>query len=277
MKNLGFMQGRLSPIVENRIQSFPWLNWQQEFSEAQKIGFQLMEWTIDGHDYESNPVFKNVSEIKERKKRNQISIPSITNDHFMETPPWKTNRGQCRDNLKKLIEAMKTLDMKILVIPLVDNSSIKSDPGKSEIVKNLFLELEQELKSNDVQIAFETDLDPKRNEAFIQDFPDSVFGINYDIGNSASLGYRPQEEIKLYGNRIINVHVKDRHLGGTTVALGEGSADFVSCFEALQKSDYLGNYILQTARAKDGRHGITLKKAKEFVEHFFDEENKNGR
>ena len=50
------------------------------------------------------------------------------------------------------------------------------------------------------------------------------------------------------------MHIKDRVLGGTTVPLGTGSADFETVFAALAKADYRGNYILQTARAQDGNH-----------------------
>ena len=30
------MQGRLSPMIDNRIQSFPWKGWQKEFEIASK-------------------------------------------------------------------------------------------------------------------------------------------------------------------------------------------------------------------------------------------------
>ena len=45
-----------------------------------------------------------------------------------------------------------------------------------------------------------------------------------DIGNSASLGLNPLDEFEAFGDRILNVHVKDRVLGGTTVPLGLGNA-----------------------------------------------------
>jgi len=68
------------------------------------------------------------------------------------------------------------------------------------------------------------------------------------------LGFNPREEISKYGHRILNVHIKDRLLGGSTVPLGLGSADFKSVLEELQRSSFPGNFILQTARATDGDH-----------------------
>jgi hexulose-6-phosphate isomerase len=54
------------------------------------------------------------------------------------------------------------------------------------------------------------------------------------------------------------VHVKDRILGGTTVPLGEGAADFPSVFHHLAQIGYDGALILQTARAADGDHAGSL-------------------
>ena len=53
---IGFMQGRLSPQVDGKIQAFPWQHWRDEFPAAQKLNIPLMEWTLD-HDRltEENP------------------------------------------------------------------------------------------------------------------------------------------------------------------------------------------------------------------------------
>ena len=72
---------------------------------------------------------------------------------------------------------------------------------------------------------FESDLRLPRWPQFIDAFPARSFGINYDIGNSAALGYDSAEEISAYAPRILHVHVKDRVRGGTTVPLGTGNAD----------------------------------------------------
>ena len=61
-----------------------------------------------------------------------------------------------------------------------------------------------------------------------------------------------------YGHPVVNVHVKDRVLGGTTAPLGIGSANFEMVFSALGRMGYQNNYILQTARAQDGDHAGSL-------------------
>jgi L-ribulose-5-phosphate 3-epimerase len=76
--------------------------------------------------------------------------------------------------------------------------------------------------------------------------------VNYDSGNSASLGYDVGRELAAYGTRIGSVHVKDRIRGGSTVPLGSGDADLTALFEGLAGLRYQGDYVLQVARGEDG-------------------------
>mgnify|MGYP007072153412 CR=1 FL=1 len=55
-KRIGFMQGRLSPIVDGKIQSFPWDNWKNEIIIAKSIGLSQMEWTLDQDRLYENPL-----------------------------------------------------------------------------------------------------------------------------------------------------------------------------------------------------------------------------
>ena len=116
-----------------------------------------------------------------------------------------------------------------------------------------------------LNILFEIDLVPSSVSHFISRFPRELFGINYDIGNSASLGYSPLEEFSNYGDRIKNVHIKDRLLGGSTVPLFTGNANFDLIFNLFSKYGYQGNFIFQTARAVDGNHSELLLSYTEYI------------
>ena len=45
---------RLSPLRIGRIQSFSWGNWENEFKQAEVLGFTGMEWTIDSERFLDN-------------------------------------------------------------------------------------------------------------------------------------------------------------------------------------------------------------------------------
>jgi hexulose-6-phosphate isomerase len=145
----------------------------------------------------------------------------------------------------------------MMVVPLVDNGRLENMAQEDDLVN--FLESQSGfLVAHGLKVLFESDYVPQELARFIARLDSSLFGINYDVGNSAALGFNPQEEFTAYGTRIVNVHIKDRVLGGTTVPLGTGSANFDAVFAALTKVNYQGNFILQTARAVDGNHSSSL-------------------
>ena len=51
------MQGRLSPVIKKRIQSFPSKTWVREFNYLKKANLRLMEWTLDYEEIRQNPIF----------------------------------------------------------------------------------------------------------------------------------------------------------------------------------------------------------------------------
>jgi hexulose-6-phosphate isomerase len=270
--SIGFIQGRLSPITNNRIQQFPWDTWQNEFSIASKNDINLIEWTIDTFKFYLNPLINlnQWEEINTIASKNNILIPSVTCDYFMENPPWKSDIDLIKKGIIAIFQGMKNISAKILVVPLVDNSSLL-DSSNADTVKNLFINLIPEMIQNNIQIAFECDLNPEELLHFISEFDKNYFGINYDIGNSASLGFDPNKEFEAYGSRITNVHVKDRKINGPTIPLGEGDADFLRIFGLLHEVNYQGNLILQTARSKEGKDAELLVKYKKLVEGWWRE------
>jgi len=259
---IGFMQGRLSPMIDGRIQSFPWEYWKVEFSTAEQIDIHLMEWTLDQNRLYENPLLTAAgqAEIRELSKRYDIAIPSLTGDCFMQAPFWK-EQGDARLALQndfcEVVKGCAAVGISMIVVPLVDNGRLESREQEDVLVG--FLESQVDFfVSHAIKVIFESDFSPFDLARFISRLNPNVFGINYDIGNSAALGFNSEEEIAAYGNRIFNVHVKDRMLGGTTVPLGEGGANFEAVFSALAKIGFRGNCILQTARAIDDNHAGVL-------------------
>lgn len=267
------MQGRLSEPVDGKIQAFPWRYWREEFSEAERHGFTLMEWTLDKERLYENPLMTphGRDEVRQLAARYGVQIASLTGDCFMQAPFYKVS-GAARDALladfRNVIDACAQIGIKYVVVPLVDNGRLENSVQEGVLIDGL-KEIEPLLRGK-MKILFESDYPPARLADFIDRLPETRFGINYDIGNSASLGYDPVEEIEAYGQRIANVHVKDRVLGGTTVPLGTGNANFPAVFRALKRSGYSGNFILQTARAADGDHAGVLCRYRDMVREWLE-------
>jgi L-ribulose-5-phosphate 3-epimerase len=267
--NPGFMQGRLSPLVDGKIQAFPAACWQDEFTLAAELGFDQIEWTLDHVGLMNNPLMSREgrADMRGLTRRNKIRVTSVTMDNVMQAPFHKT-KGALQHGLLEdfsaVIDACAAAKIKTLVFPLVDEGALEDAKDEAALKTGLDIVFPV-LARNQMRVAFESDFQPDRLAKFLSSYPAENFGLTYDIGNSAGLDFNPVEEFKAYGERIIHVHVKDRIKGGSTVPLGEGNARFDVVFDHLALHKYEGDIILQTARAVDDRHSDALVKYRNMV------------
>ena len=276
INRIGFMQGRLSARVNGMIQAFPWRDWESEFAAAAAIDLNLMEWTLDQDRLYENPLMTAEGQEKIRAlcRQHDVSIPSLTGDCFMQSPFWKVS-GHARLDLQadflEISRACSEVGIRMMVVPLVDKGRLDTAAQEDILVKFL-LEQQPFLAENNLQVIFESDYAPTELARLIGRLPADRFGINYDVGNSAALGFNPLEEFAAFGARVVNVHIKDRMLGGTTVPLTTGAADFDALFAELSGHNYQGNFILQTARAVDDNHLEALRRYRDmtrrWIQHY---------
>jgi hexulose-6-phosphate isomerase len=264
---IGFMQGRLSPLAGGKIQAFPAPYWREEFAAAEALGLRCIEWTIDHDGIADNPIMSPAgrAEMLDLARRHGVSIPSVTGDCFMQAPFWKlAETANLVNDFSNVAEACGALGARILVVPLVDNGSLQAPEHGRRLFEGM-MGLWPRLRELNLMVAFELDLPPAEQAAFIALYPADCFGICYDIGNSAALGWDAEKEIGLLHPRIVTVHVKDRLRGGGTVPLGDGAAQLGAVFRLLRRAGYAGDYILQTARAADGDHAGALARYRDLV------------
>jgi hexulose-6-phosphate isomerase len=185
----------------------------------------------------------------------------------MEKPLVRTTASELEDRLallEWLMHRCQLIGMNRIVLPFVDSSAIKTHAELDSVCTSLNRLLESAQKTN-IEIHLETSLDPDQFTHLLSKLPAAQFKVNYDSGNSSALGYRPRDEFAAYGTRIGSVHIKDRVLGGGTVPLGMGDADFQALSEALKRTDYKGDFILQVARGRTGEEVVWAEQNREFV------------
>lgn len=273
MKQFGLMQGRLVEPSPGVIQEFPVNSWQLEFRLAKDLGLNLLEWTVDDCGFYENPInSKDGGEkINRLKSEFDISIHSVTGDNFMQRPIWTVTcakeQYEYQRRFSTLLQGAKTIGVRNIVFPLVDKSSLKSGGCLDTLSQFMSLQVPS-LKNLGIVICFEVDLAPREVLTFLSNFDSACFGVNYDLGNSAALGFTVSDEFNAYGDRIRNIHIKDKDKTGTTVRLGKGLADFKSLFHNVSKKNYEQPMILQTARAKDGDHVGEIEKNLNFLRRF---------
>jgi hexulose-6-phosphate isomerase len=266
------MGGRLSDPINNAIQAFPRFTWRDEFEKAAKCGFDTIEWVFDLYD--KNPICSNegLKEIKNLSEKHEIKIDAICADYFMEKKLFDVSKSELEKNLdvlKKLIENCHYLGIKILEIPLVDSSSLKNKSNEDQLLNNLQKVLPHAEK-NSVLITLESDLSPAKFKELLIKFDHPNIRANYDVGNSASLGYDVTEELKEIGPWVSHIHIKDRIFRGVTVPLGMGDANFDLFFSSISKINYGGDFIIQGARELNVKPENTCKSYLKFVKQYVD-------
>ncbi len=231
MTNLiGVIQGRLLPKYKGRFQAHPVGYWQDEFPIAQQQGLDCIEFILDYNDAEKNPLLRSggIDEILSLSENTGVIVKTICADYLMEAPLHSENKETTaisKDVLSRLILSSAELGATDIVIPCVDQSSLADTCAVKRFVISLSPILELAEQKN-INLSLECDLPPTPFYDLLESFDSTRLTVNYDIGNSAALGYDPEEELQAYGNRITDIHIKDRVRNGGSVILGTGHADF---------------------------------------------------
>lgn len=257
MKNFfGVMQGRLLPKYNGRYQAHPKGYWADEFKIAQNLGLDCIEFILDFEDANENPLLNADELIKLQSTISEtgVKVRTICADYFMEAPLHSKDRLIAENSLsvlRKLLESAKKLDVSDIVMPCVDQSSLENSEVVNRFVRQVTCMI-PDLEEKDVNLSLETDLGPIAFAELLSMFDSKKITVNYDIGNSASLGFCPVEELDSFGDRISDIHIKDRILNGGPVVLGRGNADFDLFFDKLSELDYKGPFIMQAYRDDEG-------------------------
>ena len=253
---LGVMQGRLLPKYKGRYQAHPKVNWRDEFPIAQSFGLDLIEFILDFEDAADNPLLAvgAATAIAAAARQSGVMVRSICADYFMEAPLHDRDTDDAHESravLLRLIETARDLGVTDIVIPCVDHSSLQDRAARNRLIEALRPAL-SDAEAAGVNLALETDLSPDDFLYILDRLPSPRLTVNYDIGNSAALGYDPEQEFAAYGNRISDIHVKDRIRGGGPVPLGDGDADISNVFRLMADYAFDGPVIMQAFRDDDG-------------------------
>jgi hexulose-6-phosphate isomerase len=270
---IGVMQGRLLPKYEGRYQAHPVDYWEAEYEIAAELGLDCIEFIVDYNDIERNPFFRpgGIDEIIKVSEASGVVTRTICADYLMIAPLHGDNESLSQRSKKLLLQLIKKgneIGISEIVIPCVDGASIKQPESRERFVSRLpaLVELAEKLTVN---LCLETDLSPDEFGALLQLLNSKCITVNYDIGNSAALGYDPREEFESYGESISDLHIKDRVLGGGPVFLGTGDANFGVVFDQLKKINYDGPSIMQAYRDDEGLE--IFSQQLEFIKPFIDD------
>jgi L-ribulose-5-phosphate 3-epimerase len=273
MQRIAIMQGRLLPPVGS-IQSFPRDRWRDEFALAPEAGVDAIEWIYDAHGADVNPLASDtgVADMRALSRRHGIAVVSLCADYFLDCPfvgAPVDNVGNLIAHLIWLVGRCHQAGIRRVVLPFVDAARIDT-PADERCAVEVVRQVLPFCAATGVELHLETSLAPHAFSSLLGHVPNPLLRVNYDSGNSASLGYDVASELAAYGTRIGSVHVKDRIHGGGTVPLGAGDADLSALFSGLAGLRYQGDYVLQAARGAAGGEVEWARHNRTFLVHHLD-------
>lgn len=253
---IGVMQGRLLPKFQGRYQAHPVDYWMDEFPIASKLGLDCIEFIFDFNDFESNPLLtkEGKKQILSLEKNTGVKVLSVCADYFMDAPLHKGTAQSIEKSLyvlNELIDCCSELSVGDIVIPCVDQSRIDNSK-QQEIFCRQITKLLPKVEQLGINLSLETDLSPGEFKSLLGELDHPRVTVNYDTGNSAANGFDPVMELGAYGDKISDLHIKDRMLGGGPVELGKGDCNFQLFFKEFHKIDFNGPIILQAYRDEEG-------------------------
>ena len=266
------MQGRVIPSENNSIQSFPFKNWMKEMEVLKKLKIKKLQWIYENDKNNKNPLILNNFNKKKLmiNKKYKVNINSICADEFIKKPIIERN-GLNFSNLNELISIIKISNnshIEYIIIPFVDNSSIKK-LNFNKLLKIFINQIYPILEFYKIELHLETDIKSNKIVNIIKKTnSEKYIKINIDSGNIVSLGLKIKEEIFHSKNYIGSIHIKDRLRFGSTVPLGYGDVDFELFFKLLKNINYKRDLVLQGSRIHGMSDEVLVKKYLYFINQY---------
>ncbi len=249
---LGIVQGRLSNAPKNRLQFFP-KKYQNEFILASEIGFDFIEFFSEKKFNIKNPIWKD--KLKDNylqlSKENNLKIYSFC-DNYIISNSILQNKNILY--IEKLIKKMKEVKIKNLFLPMY-GKSLMTDINYKKFINKFKKILNYDDKIN---IYIESDISPYTFKVLKKTIKSKRFRFLFDTGNRSTLKRNLYEDIKIFGNDISHVHIKDKNENNTNVMLGKGIINFKKIFKSLNSINYSYNFTLETTRDNNFKKSAKL-------------------
>lgn len=271
VQKIGVMQGRLLPPEPGRFQSFPADRWRDEFALARDSGLACIEWIYEEPNEDRNPLRtdQGIAEMRRFSADTGVGVWSICADYYMTRRLIGEDGKPVADVVKHLawlIERARLLAITYIVLPFVDSSALRSAAEKAALVP-LMRAMAPLAAAAQVELHLETDFPPQQLAQVLTGIGHPAVKANYDIGNSASLGFDCREELTLLAPWLGSVHVKDRARGGGTVPLGTGNANLPEAFRLIAQAGFDRWFIMQVARGRAGDEVAWCVENRRYVEN----------
>ncbi len=187
------------------------------FKAAKSAGFDSIEINIaEEGELRTDSTEAEVKAIVQSARSENIELSSLSTGlgwKYPLTSPDVIVRAKGAATIRKMLETANWMEVDtILVVPGIVNGEIAYDDAY-ERAQEVLKRVAGEAESRNVRIGVENVwnkflLSPLEFARFLDEIGSANIGAYFDVGNVLLYGY-PDQWIKILGNRIVNVHVKD--------------------------------------------------------------------
>ena len=244
----GMVQGRLTQSPPGLLQWFPQKNWDTEFYLASALGIDYIELIAERIHNPINPIWTDdgASQIKALAESNGLSLHAFCNDYIIDNS--LVNDVVLEQNFR-LLERGALLGCEKYILPLFESSELTME-NVNEYIEPL-RKIADKAHHFGITVCLETILNGSELIEILDLINHPAITVVFDTGNRIAFGHDLAADIRLLGNRISHVHIKDKNIENQNVTLGTGLVNFKDVFEALNDIKYEGPYTFETQRGKN--------------------------
>lgn len=248
MDMIGILQGRVLPKSRDILQVFP-EKWEDEFRVIKKIGFDSVE-LLDDKENVLRDILSKGENIFARIAENGLVAKSVCADQLCMYSLLK-NEQLFSQKLGALITMLQRKDF-IFVIPFFNENALQTQGALAEVLYKLS-RYNEILGKKHMRFSLEIDLPSSMIAQEFEKVSLKHIGVCYDLGNNIGHGADLRKDIRLLGNRINHVHIKDK-VENKNVRIRKDVENMRGAFRALQKIGYPGMMILETCITPEPIH-----------------------
>lgn len=246
---VGIVQGRLTKAPIGQLQYFPQKNWENEFRLAQVAGLDFIELIAEEVYNPQNPIWtcNGMKCLTNAAKQNNLSFCTLCNGEIIKNDLLQST--DTHKNTETLIAHAAEIGCKLLILPLEGRSTLTNENIShfSEILWSLC----NCAKNSGLSIGIETNASQNVIAKLFEQSNSNTLGLVLDAGNWASIGKNLEEEIEIFKDKILHIHLKDKTLAGDNVSFGNGIVNFDNLFSSLRLANYKKAFTLESVRGEN--------------------------
>ena len=256
--------------------------WEEKFHTAKAAGFDFIEFSIDGLQPRlgrldwSEKKLRDIKDIADWFEMPFVTLALTANRYFPLGDSDESVRQKGINIVEKAIKIAGVLGAEIIHVAPYDVKDNLSTIETKENFDKSILYLADKAEKVDVTIAIEVLEDVphfstiRQGVEYVERIDRKNIQLYGDFGNVASIGVKPELDLRYNQGQIKGCHVKDASIGNCrNVPFGKGIVDFEACFQHFKEIDYQGTFVAELWCDEVEIPLLDLRKVSKFIRSFF--------